>query len=282
MLQALLKDRGGTVETYFVDRRPTSCTVSIYDGSGSAKVDSAACTVDSVNTTTTASVDVDVDTISLASVTGIVAGRRYLLGGTVPEVVSVKAVAGSAVTLWAPLGLEHASGSAFQGLRVSYAVSGASCGALWWDGYADFVPDSGDVQTESVDCVRRKVPEQLIDVSDIRELFSEEQKALSASLDLPRAFRSARDQMLIDFGGKNRANTLIGTDHFRRPCAAKFWLMRRHEFGPEWQDAMTVLEREYDGLIQRLISQVPVDADQDGSTNGPNDRGFTVITLERA
>ncbi len=282
MLQSILKGRGGTIETYFLDRQPASCVVNVYNGSGGLMVDSASCTVDTTSTTATTAARFEDDTITLASVTGIVPGRRYLLGGDTPEEVSVRSISGLTVQLWAPLANDHVVGATFKGLRVSYTVQAANAGSLWWDGYADFSPDTGDVQTEAVDCVRRKIPDVLISESDIQQIIPQDIKALSAELDVPRAFREAREQMLLDFGGKNRAQTILGADYFRRPCALKFWLMRRFEFGPEWKDQMDILAKEYEDLIERLISQAPVDADQDGTTNGPNDGGFTVITLERA
>lgn len=282
MLQSVIKGRGGTIETYFLAGRPTSCTVSVYDGSGSAKVSAASGTVDTVNTTITEPADALDTTLTVASATGIVAGRRYLLGANPgAEAVGVKDIVGSVVTLWAPLVYGHADNETFVGLRVSYAVDSTAAAGLWWDGYAVFTPLTGDENTETVDCVRRKIPESLIDHSDIRLIIPKEQHALSAELDLGLAFRAARDNMLIDLGGKNRAQTILGVDHFRRPCAIRFWLDRRTEFGEEWAPQMLVLEKEYERLIEQIISQAPVDADQDGATNGPEDRGWTVIQLER-
>ena len=105
--------------------------------------------------------------------------------------------------------------------------------------------------------------------------------SLSVEFDYRKGLIDARDQLLIDLGGKNRANTMLGVADFRRPCALKFWLLRRFEFGDEWSALMDKMQTEYERLVEKIISQVPVDADQDGSTNGPDDRGVTVISLER-
>lgn len=282
MFQSVVLNRGGTLETYFAGRSLTSCNVTLYTSDGTALVEDAACTLDTVSTTITAvAVAATGETdVTLASATGVTAGRRYLVDGE--EVVGVKELASSVASLWGPLAFSQGTGSTFKGMRVSYDVSASAAANLWWDGYAVFTPNSGEEQVESVDCVRRKIPQDLIDLSDVYQIIPKATKALSVELDLYRALREARDQMLIDFGGKNRANTILGADHFRRPCAIKFWLLRRTEMGDEWQAQMDILEKEYDRLIQDIISQAPVDADQDGATNGPNDRGFTSIMVERA
>lgn len=282
MLQGLLKDRGGTVETYFLDGRPASCTATVYDGNGSKKVDAAACTIDSVQTTLASTAEEGDTDLALVSAAGVVQGRRYLIGGSAPEVVTVRSVTNNAVELWAPLAFDHASNLAYEGLRVSYVVGTSPCASLWWDGYVDFIPVSGDVNTETVDCVRRMIPYALIGLPDIRQIIPAAMNALSSSLDLAVAFREARDQLLIRLGGKNRAHTILGVDHFRRPCSLMFWSLRRHEFGAEWTPQMDAVDAELKILIADIISQAPVDADQDGATNGPQDRGFTSIRLDRA
>ncbi len=282
MLQSVIKGRGGTIETYFLGGQPVSCTVSLYDGNGSAKVSAAAGVVDTVSTTISAAADAGDTEITVVSATGLVAGRRYLLGVSPgAEVVGVKDIVGLVVTLWAPLVYGHASAETLKGLRVSCAVDATAAASVWWDGYAVFTPLTGDENTETVDCVRRKIPEALIDETDIRMIIPKDQAALSAELDRGLAYRAARDNMLMDLGGKNRAQTILGVDHFRRPCAIRFWLDRRTEFGEEWAPQMKVLEGEYERLLEQIVSQAPVDADQDGATNGPEDRGFTVIQLER-
>ena len=62
----------------------------------------------------------------------------------------------------------------------------------------------------------------------------------------------------------------------------KFWLLRRFSFGDDWKVQMDALQAQYDLLIQDIQTQNPADNDQDGTTTGRDDGGFTVGTLERA
>lgn len=285
MIQQIRRNATGQVETYFLDRHVASCTVTIYTDNGNAIVSDAACEVDETDSTLSGAAAAGDDDIDITDAGDMVVGRRYLLGGigetseafTVRELTSVSAV------LVAPLVYGHAAGSPVQGLRVWYDTTAGDAPSLFWDGYAVFQPvDGSREQTESVDCARRPIPRMLIDETDVRKVFPKDTNALSAEFDYRDGLLEARDQFLIDLGGKNRANTILGVDHFRRPCALKFWLMRRYEFGDEFQPTFDEMQKEYDRLIEKLIATAPVDADQDGATNGPNDRGFTVITLERA
>ena len=284
MIQTVIKGRGGTIETYFVDRQVTSCTVSVYTGDGAAKVTDAACTVDSVNTIITAAASAGDVALTLSTVANVAANRRYLLSGATPEVVTVKAIdqATKIVSLVAPLLHDVENSSAIQGTRVTYAVSSSQADVLWWDGYADFTPNSGDIQSEVVDCVLRKIPDNLIDETDVRSVLPKAAQILDAELDMPNALREARDEFVRQFGGKNRAYCCLGADHFRQPVAIMFWLQRRYALGEEWAPMMERMEQDLAVLIQKIQVQIPFDNDQDGKTNGLNDGGYTTVRIGRA
>jgi len=284
--QVLTKNVGGTVEAQFLDRQPASCLVSVYTGEGAAKVSAAAATVDTVNTTLNGAVAAKATSIVVTSATGIITNRRYRIGGTAAaeadEVVTVKAVSGTTVTLWAPLVVAHSSGATFQGTRVSYAVTSTSADNVWTNGWATFTPPTGDSITEAVECYLTKIPEFLCDESDLRLVFPKLGKNLDAEMDMPAALREARDEVLMDLGGKNRAHTFLGAAEFRRQAALKFWLLRRYSFGDEWTAQFTAMEAEYEKRKTELIATMPIDADQDGTTSGVNDTGFVSGRLDRA
>lgn len=286
-IQTLIKAVGGTVETQFLDRYVTSCTVGVYTAEGSAKVAAGTtATVDTVNTTLSGAAAARATSVTVTSATGIATNRRYRIGTTgtaeAPEVITVKSVSGTTVTLWAPLLVAHASGAAFAGTRVSYAVTSTAADVTWVNGWATFTPTSGDPVTEAVECYLTKIPEFLCDESDLRQVFPKLSRNIDAELDLPAALRLARDEVLLDLGGKNRAQTFLGANEFRRQAALKFWLLQRYAFGDEWTQQMDKVEAEYEKRKTELIATMPIDADQDGTTSGQNDTGYTVGRLERA
>lgn len=286
-IQVVLKNIGGVIETQFLDRQPTSCSVTLYTNAGAAKVTAQTCTIDPLSTTLAADSSAGDTTIALTSAASCIAGRRYLVGDYAssmpPEVVTVRGLTASTATLMAPLMGDHPVSTAVKGTRVWYSVSAAACDNTWINGFADFNPNDGsDVQTEHVECYLRKIPEKGCDETDLRLVFADGAKALSDAMDVPAAIKQARDRFLYDLGGKNRAHAFIGTDVFRQAVAIKFWLLRKFEFGADWADQMKTLQSEYDGLIELIQQQNPADNDQDGTTNGLDDGGFIVATLERA
>lgn len=287
-IQVITKNLGGRIETMFLDRQVSSCAVTVYTSEGAAKVTDAACTVEALNTTISSAAVAGDTVIDLASATNCFVGRRYLVGSgpgtqSPAETVSIRSLSASTAVLWAPLTLDHAVGSTVKGVRVSYLVTSTAADVVWWNGFADFNPhDGSDVQTETVECFLRKVPETGCDEVDIRRVFPEASKALDSSLDLWDARKQARDRFLYDLGGKNRANAFIGTDIFRDAVAMKFWLLRGFSMGDEWAAALDRLQKQYDQLILDIQTQNPADNNQDGTTSGGDDGGFTVGRIDRA
>lgn len=284
--QTIIKDVGGTIETFFSTQRPATCTVSLYTDRGGAKVDAASATVDTVSTTVSSAVAAAATTVALADASGVISGRRYMLGlasSTEPlEVVTVRSLASSTATLVYPAVYAHSSGAAFRGGRVSYTVAAASTDVTWWDGYAVFTPATGDPQTEQVDSCLRKIPDTFPDISDVLQVFPKGKKMLDAELDLSRALRSARDQFLRDVGGKVRAQSYLGVDDFRYAAALRFWITRRPSMGEQSGLELDWLQKEYERELVKLMAQSPADAEQDGVTSGPFDGGMTSGIIERA
>lgn len=281
----LLKGVGGTVETYFLDGPPSTCSVTVRNDYGTVKVDGASCSIDTVSTTIAAA-SAKATTLILASAAGVVNGRRYLIGSTAStqplEVVTVKSLSGSTATLYGPLLNGYVASTTFRGIRASYAVTSTEADALWFGGHADFVPNTGDAISEDVDCTQHKIPEALFDETDLRDVFPKLGKMIDAETDLPRTIRNARDNFLVDFGGKFRVMAALGATAFRRVAAKRWWLDRRWALGPDWADDMDRLEKDYFRDIAKLQAQVPVDKDGDESTNGVDDTAFNVIHLDRA
>lgn len=124
--------------------RPSSPDVTVYplgvDDDGQAEpATTGAASVDSVNTTLTGDALSGANELALDDTTGIVRGRRYLLTSAdgLSEHVDVLAV-GTTVRLQRPLVNDYATGSSFQGVRLSIAVDSS------WASNRSKLSDSGD------------------------------------------------------------------------------------------------------------------------------------------
>jgi hypothetical protein len=128
------KDVGGTIYTDELAERPdASPTFAVLSPSGGS-LGTGTGTVDSVNTTLSAGAAAGATSVSVTSATGVTVGRRYLVGGTEEtggEWATVASIASTTVTLSRPLVRAQASGAAFQGTRVSCAVTAAMAATIY-------------------------------------------------------------------------------------------------------------------------------------------------------
>lgn len=134
MRQQLQVDVGGTVRfTPPTMDRPSSPTVSIVDVGGT-ELEAPAASVDSVNTTLSAEAAAAAESITLTSVTGLVARRHYVLAGAdgEREWVRVRSInsATKVVTLYEPLVSDYPVGAAFYGTELSAPVAAESAATL--------------------------------------------------------------------------------------------------------------------------------------------------------
>jgi hypothetical protein len=220
-----------------------------------------------------------------------VAGRRYKIGvagGIEPdENVTVKSASDTVpqVTLWAPLMFAHANGAAFTGLRASYSVAGslttntAEDLGFWTDGYATWTPATGDPVIEIVHCVKFKIPDICCDLSDLLQVMPKIRALMDPEFDWLSGYRTARDNMLMDFGGR-RLLFAAGSSGFRELCAMRFILDRRSAFGKDWFADMEDLRARYEAKIELTRINTPADINKDGKLNDPaNDLTFRMAAV---
>jgi len=272
----------GTVETVFLGGRPTACRVDLYAGKADPlddtkplqKLSAGVGVVDPVNTTIAAAAEPGDSSVVVTSATGILVGRRYLVGSQnaaeACEDVIARAIDGTTILFWGALAYRHASGAAFAGLRVSLAIGAgaaapnAGADELWGAGYAIFTPDpaSGlDQQQEVCDCLQFPIPKLLCAVGDVRLAYQRILEIIDTDTDLAGVMRTARDEMLLDLG-RARARYTIGASEFRRAAALKTLLLLQHnvnnpQLSKSWQG-------EYEQIIARIRAAQPADRGGDG------------------
>jgi hypothetical protein len=128
-------DVAGTLEFYPPEGRPdSSATLNIYTGGDSLLTGTFPATValDSVSTTINASASKGATAVSLASGTGVVVGRRYIIKTAKGQRVEVVArgIDGTTLSLDQRLSVAVESGDAFDGHRLAYSLSAAQNGEL--------------------------------------------------------------------------------------------------------------------------------------------------------
>ncbi len=133
MNQQILLDVGGDVTFDATQGRATGTPTVTLVKPDDTTISTPAVTNDSVDTTVNASAAAGAAALTLTSTTGVAVGRRYLIDNTLndPEWVHIKSVdSATAVTLHGPIAYAYSTGDAFQGTRLTAAVSAAEADTL--------------------------------------------------------------------------------------------------------------------------------------------------------
>jgi len=259
-----------------VPARPSSTqTVSLYTGGGTAIFEDQAATLTSISTTLSASASRGASAISVASATNIAKGSTLWL--TAHEDVRVKSVTGTNVQLWRPLMHDHDSTADAQSHRLTYAVSAANAGTLFWDGRLVWLIDSATVYQQP--CICTKYP--WYRHAGIQDWYAEEPRLydlLDPEVDAEEALDAALAEVVkrVAAATARRAWTYVGPVSFVAATiyAAQCTLYRRQS-----GDAAEQLYARYREAFQTEIEQVTSgaawrDEDQDSDFEAHEQRSF--------
>ena len=126
------KSQAKTHEIYLPARPSGTPVATVYGPNGETIEASATVTVDSANTTISADATLGSQSLSLTSASGVVVGKKYLVGGEEAgsgEEVTIKSISGLTAYLVRPLILSRLSGVSFASSRITVAASAiATCG----------------------------------------------------------------------------------------------------------------------------------------------------------
>ena len=247
-------------------------------------------TVDAVNTTLGSAAAAAATTVTVASATGIVVGRRYLVGNgtSAPrEMVRVRGISGTTITLSRPLRSAQATGAGFVGTRLSLAVTAAQASALFWDGHAEWnFADDGNGASRNrrimapVECTLRP-HERLATVVDLFARDPRWDRKVDTELDVDEVLDLAYEDVLEKLGGKFRVRTVVGAQGFVTPTVYQAFVMIAANYGAEWTEQRGWYEQQRDAALASLVANHPADLDQDTYIER-HERGFTSIRTDRA
>jgi len=193
--------------TFDLPSRPSGAGTATVRSMGGAAQATPTPTLDAVNTTLSSAAAAGSTSLAVTSATGIVAGRRYLVGGaeaTGGESVLVAAVSGLAVSLARPLARAKASGAAVQGTRITVAVSSACTAEIVRQSRVEWVdPDTGELIAIPFD-VTRYAPRSHLTESLLLDLDASLRKRLPSGAWVPALIERAWEMLLDDLGTKER------------------------------------------------------------------------------
>lgn len=261
--QHILYGVGGTVALDPPVRGATA-KVSVFTGDGDTVVAEQAAVIADGDGTLAAAAAAGAESLTLNSGHGIVDGDKVWLRSP-SEQVRVRKVSGDVITLWAPTLYAHAISSVIETTRVSYALDATEAGSLWWDGWARFTLDSGEVYSVACCCTKYPIA-RTATAEDLRALVPFVADLFDAGDDVEALLDAAHEQVLLDIETRDRVHTFVGGHGFARAVAYHL-LAAKHE--PDASDAGTTLWERYTkqrkNAIEAAVASTPRDADQDGT-----------------
>lgn len=267
--QHIIKDDGGTVSINLTSQ-PTTARVWVEMDDGTDVVTNAAGTISTIDTTLSSAATAGDRTVSVASATGISSGSTILLAAP-KERVTCKSISGTTVTLWQPLQQDHASGTAAQGARVTYAVSASDADTLFWDGRVKWEID-GVVEFTAVECTLYPLHRRasLTDLADLDPMIVD---ILEAEADPEKLLDAAHGDVLSRIGSRGRVRVYPAGPEFNRAVALQ---CMSNYYGAQSSDSADRLYERYRDRatveLDRIMANIPRDEDQDGKANEPEER----------
>ena len=250
--------------------RPSAAGTYVVQGVGGDEVQaSAAAVLDAVNTTLSAPAVAGAESVTVTSATGIVVGRRYLLGGAQEvggEWVTVREVSGTTLTLARRLGIARASGATWQSTRVTLAIPAIATPARAYRAVYAY-PGADDRASVAVPFdVTRWTPVSSLTVEDIRALDPQWSKRVPSSVWMPDIIDEAWDTICRRIAQKLPPGAMVGTVDLR---TAHGYLVRALLAETAGQDTATTAYRDdmrerYSQELDGTLASLAHDAAQNG------------------
>lgn len=281
--QQFLKDVGGTLHFDCLEGRPSAATLTIKTPAGNdlpTAIDEASATITAVDTTVTSWASATPKQVVLASVSGCRVGSKYLITTALGRVgiVEVEAIDTAALTvhLQQPSPWALASGDAFEGIRISYAIVAGNAATTDLNYRAQWAYTVRGVAYQKAQLfdVVRAVPYRVADNPGLKrhapKLVDEFQlSAVGQQGDWAEWLDEAFDGVLYDLEQKrNWAHTFIDMGIFERVTYERVLLLLADQgYCPVGEDVTEYYrrrERLYNAAFGKMLSSVPwVDSSED-------------------
>lgn len=277
------KDVGGEIDWYAPSRPAAGPTVQVLDDQGAVLVAAGtAAALDSVDTTLAQGAARGAVVLELVSGASVAAGRRYALSqsGSITESVLVESVSGVWARLRDPLAHDHPASSAFQGTRISYAVTAGQAATTGDHRLAIFSWSIGATAQapQPVEfAVSLRAFANPLDPAVLRRYDPDLLAKVPGHIDLvdlcDLAFHEVADRVtargvpLYDYRG--------GSAKLERACAYAALLIAAETYGEAYSGQREYLAGRRDELVQVFAASAAADVDRDGVIDAGEERGQT-------
>jgi hypothetical protein len=265
----ILYDVGNEISIDVPVRPAATQTVACYRDSGAAIFTAQNATLSTINTVNNAAIAINATSLTVSNATGLAASREFWIRSP-DEKLLCRSISGTTVTLARPCLFAHTNASTVEGTRITYAVTSTQAGTLFWDGYLDWVIDTGESTARHYHshCVCTKHP--FYRTATTQDLFDEDSllaRHIVDSVDPERLLDKGLREVVKSIAGKTegRAWSYSGPHQFNDATVlAAFMVFYR----PQGSDIAERLYKRYSDAfgseLDRLTGFVRRDTDQDG------------------
>lgn len=279
------KGQSYTLGFYLPARADATPTATVYSpGGGSLQTPTV--TLDTVSTTLSGAASAGATSVTVASATGITAGRRYLIGGGEDaggETITVKSVASTTVNLVRALRFAVSSGASFVGHRATLSLSSIDTADRHYRAEVAWAVSSV-TQAPFVLAfdVTKYTPRSGLTAEDIRDFDPILNKRLPQGLWIPAVIDQAWSMILAQIASKVDPGGLVGALDLTVPHA---YLTRALILEASATSAETAAEVErfyqrFSSTFDTALASAAIDNDQDGRIE-PNEGWYRSIPVMR-
>lgn len=260
-----------TLLRHELTRRPSAAgTYTVSTAMGGELQGSTAATLDPVAATLGAAAAMGAQELTLASTSGVTAGRRYLLGGPEldgGEVVTVRAVSGSTAVLAARTTRAWPSGSSFESTRITLSIPAITTPQR--NCRVEYFPPDADDQPSTIipfDVVRYMVATNLT-TADLRVIDPLIQSRKPSGTYMPDVMQRAWDMLCGDVATQCDPGAVVGSVDLTPPHGylTRFLLAEMAGDDDAAKDARERYLGRYRQELERALATLSRDTDQDGA-----------------
>lgn len=281
-------NKATTLSVDLPERPDATPTFVVKAPSGGEMLAATSVTLGTTNTTLSGASAAGATTVSVTSASGVVVGRRYLVGGSEDvggERVTVKSISGTTLTLARPLLRAKASGATFQSTRVECALTAASVATI---GRHYRVEITWAVSTVSqptfvvpLDVVRYQAISTVTSYEDVADFDPISGKRLPAGTWFPATRERTWDILLRRVAGRVDPGALVGCLDLTTPHIYLTRAILAETGGDEWERYRALMAQRFTEEFEAAITTKPVDNDQDGAVES-HEGAFSSIALFRS
>ncbi|WBK39844.1 distal tail protein [Rhodobacteraceae phage LS06-2018-MD06] len=258
-VQYIVYGEGGTVGIYLLSK-PTTATITIETDMATSLVENQNATIDTFSSVLSNSASAGNATFDLTNASGLSSGD-FVVINPLKEYCEVKTVTANTVVTWQPLVYSHNAADTVETVKVSYDVSNTQASQLFYGGRCKWVID-GETHVQSLECTRWPI-RFTTTMSDVYAIDPGFIRFVDKNENIDTTLRKAYSDVMFEIGGRGRIHIFTAGPEFNNLVSLKYLCTLFGRHGEKTADLKEHYVEEYERMLGKIISALPVDSNQD-------------------